>query len=115
MRGERVKRIGKAVCYKDKFSIEKVPVDLDTIVIGSGIGGLASAALLSKAGHKVLVLEQHEKAGGCTHTFTYQKCKFDTGIHYVGSNYNRKTLMGLLCEEPINFAPMGDGKNMIYD
>jgi len=35
----------------------------DIIVIGSGIGGLASAAALSKYGYKVLVLEQHHVAG----------------------------------------------------
>ena len=48
---------------------EKVPSDLDAIVIGSGIGGLSAAALLSKVGQRVLVLEQHDVAGGCTHTF----------------------------------------------
>ena len=31
----------------------------DTIIIGSGIGGLACASALAKCGHKVLVFEQH--------------------------------------------------------
>lgn len=39
----------------------------DVIVIGAGIGGLTTAALLAKRGLKVLVLEQHYLAGGfCT-------------------------------------------------
>jgi len=50
MSGEKVKRSEKSVCYKDKFSKDKVPENLDAIVIGSGIGGLTTASLLSKAG-----------------------------------------------------------------
>jgi len=56
-----------------------VPQDLDAIVIGSGIGGLCTAALLAKTGKKVLVLEQHGKAGGCCHTFSKKGFEFDTG------------------------------------
>ena len=41
----------------------------DAIVVGSGIGGLTTAVILSKAGKKVLVLEQHDQAGGCCHTY----------------------------------------------
>jgi 2-polyprenyl-6-methoxyphenol hydroxylase-like FAD-dependent oxidoreductase len=39
---------------------------LDAIIIGSGIGGLATAAILSKAGKKVLVLEQHDQVRKAT-------------------------------------------------
>ena len=55
---------------KQSFSMQKVPKDgLDAITIGSGIGGLSTAAIMAKAGKKVLVLEQHDQAGGCCHTF----------------------------------------------
>jgi all-trans-retinol 13,14-reductase len=58
----------------------------DAIVIGSGIGGLTVAALLAKLHQKrVLVLEQHFKAGGFTHSFKRQgKFHWDVGLHYVG-------------------------------
>src|SRR5580704_10557961 len=57
----------------------------DAIVIGSGIGGLAAAALLAKHGGKrVLVLERHYVAGGFTHTFHRPGYEWDVGVHYVG-------------------------------
>ena len=48
---------------KQGFNIKSVPSDLDAVIVGSGIGGLVTAALMSKAGKKVLVLEQHDQAG----------------------------------------------------
>ena len=52
-----------------KYSSEKLKSHYDVIIIGSGISGLCSAALLSMEGKKVLLLEKHFKIGGYTHTF----------------------------------------------
>jgi len=38
-------------------------------IIGGGLGGLTSGALLAKDGHKVTLLEQHNIVGGCATTF----------------------------------------------
>ena len=65
---------------------KKVPEQVDIIVIGAGIGGLTAAALLAKEGKRVLVLEQHDQAGGNTHVFNEQGFEFDTGLHYVGKS-----------------------------
>uniref|UniRef100_A0A673K2T1 All-trans-retinol 13,14-reductase n=1 Tax=Sinocyclocheilus rhinocerous TaxID=307959 RepID=A0A673K2T1_9TELE len=81
---------------KQGFLASKVPQDLDAIVVGSGIGGLAIAVLLAKVGKKVLVLEQHDRAGGCCHTFTEQGFEFDIGIHYIGELLDHKPLRCLI-------------------
>jgi len=57
----------------------------DAIVIGSGIGGLAAAALLGKHGRRrVLVLERHYAIGGFTHVFRRPEYEWDVGLHYIG-------------------------------
>ncbi len=56
----------------------------DAIIIGSGISGLGTAALFSKAGKRVLVLEKHFKIGGYTHTFKRNDYEWDVGVHYIG-------------------------------
>ncbi|MFT3793726.1 phytoene desaturase family protein [Flavobacterium sp.] len=58
--------------------------EFDTVIIGSGVGGLAAAICLARAGQKVLVLEQHYVPGGWSHSFTIGGQRFSPGVHYVG-------------------------------
>ncbi len=41
----------------------------DTIIIGSGVSGMAAGITLAKEGEQVLVLEQHQYPGGLTQTY----------------------------------------------
>ena len=56
----------------------------DVIVIGSGMGGMTTAAALSRFGHKVLLLEQAPSLGGLTHSFSREGFSWDVGLHYCG-------------------------------
>lgn len=70
------------------FKPDRIPVNLDAIVIGSGVGGLVTAGCLARVGKRVLVLEQHGKAGGCTHTYKKKGYEFDVGMHIQNSIIN---------------------------
>ena len=59
-------------------------MELDTIIIGSGMGGLSSAICLSRSGQKVMVLEQHDVPGGWCHSFYLNGYRFTPGVHYMG-------------------------------
>lgn len=61
------------------------PEHFDAIVVGSGIGGMTSAAYLAAGGKRTLVLEAYDIIGGSTHVFRRAgKWEFDVGVHYVG-------------------------------
>ncbi|RLA12891.1 MAG: NAD(P)/FAD-dependent oxidoreductase [Gammaproteobacteria bacterium] len=59
--------------------------EFDVIVIGSGMGGMTTAAALSRLDYKVLLLEQAQTIGGLTHAFTRDGFTWDVGLHYCGT------------------------------
>ena len=86
----------------------------DAIVIGSGMGGMAAAAALSRVGQKVLLLEQHQTLGGLTHCFSRNGFTWDVGVHYlsgVAPGDRGRELLDWLCDTPIDFVSLGS----IYD
>jgi C-3',4' desaturase CrtD len=53
------------------------------VVIGAGIGGLTSAALLARQGYSVLIADQAWIPGGCASTFKRKGFTFDVGATQV--------------------------------
>lgn len=49
------------------------------VIIGAGVGGLATACILGQAGYKVTIYEKNSQAGGRAGTFTAEGFTFDTG------------------------------------
>lgn len=56
----------------------------DAVVVGAGFGGLAAAALLARAGRRVLVVERHDRLGGYGHAFRRGRYRFDSAVHLIG-------------------------------
>lgn len=55
------------------------------IVIGGGLGGLFTAAILSRYGFRVTVFEKNHTIGGGLQTFHYHGHVFETGMHLLGA------------------------------
>ncbi len=99
----------RGICA-DRYDVDKIPAKVDTVVIGSGMSGLTCAAVLSRMGQTVLVLEQHYVAGGGSHMFELKGgLRFDSGLHY--SVPYSGLLMWLAVggrEMPLRFERMGE-------
>ncbi len=68
----------------------------DYVILGAGLGGLTTAACLTKQGYKVLVLEKHYLPGGCCHTFDYGEYSFCADVHYISQCGPGKTISQFL-------------------
>ena len=68
----------ESVIAKSAKEVDEIS-EVDYVVIGSGIGGLSAAALLSYYGYSVVVLESHYLPGGVAHTFEREGFHFDAG------------------------------------
>ena len=87
------------------------PAGWDTIVVGSGMGGMTCAAMLARLGQRVLVLEQHYVPGGFTHAFKRPGgYHWDVGVHAVGEVTERSLtgrLLRNLSQDRLQWASLG--------
>lgn len=99
-----MKRTGK------RYRPGRAANDYDVVVIGSGIGGLSCAALLTRLGRKVCVLEQHYTAGGFTHSYEREGYEWDVGVHYIGEVHKPhaplRRIFDVISDGKLEWAPM---------
>ncbi|QDI89569.1 FAD-dependent oxidoreductase [Candidatus Nitrosopumilus sp. SW] len=55
----------------------------DVFIIGAGVGGLTTGALLAKKGYSVKILEKSSKLGGRTASLLYKNHILDNGFHIM--------------------------------
>lgn len=81
----------------------------DTIIVGAGLGGLATASMLARKGRRVLVLERHYLPGGYATFFKRKDFTFDVSLHSFdgvvdgGSSYDIVRACGVA--DRIEFIP----------
>ena len=100
-----------------RYRPKRLASQYDAIVIGSGIGGLTTAALLSELGKKVCVLEQHYTAGGYTHSYERNGYEWDVGVHYIGDVGTRTRswrMFDFLSDGKLEWAPMAAEYDRFY-
>ncbi len=100
-------------------------MDNSVVIIGGGMGGLFTGALLAKNGYKVTVLEKNDIIGGGLQTFVRSGETFDPGIHVLGgfreggSLYKICTYLGIMdkldlkptdekCMDSLHYVNNGD-------
>ncbi len=100
-----------------RYRPNRLAPEYDALVIGSGMGGLTTAALLSEVGWRVCVLEQHYTAGGYTHSYERNGYEWDVGVHYigdVGAQTRTRKLFDFLTDGKLAWAPMDAEYDRFY-
>ncbi len=93
------------------------------VIIGGGLGGLTTAAILAKNGFATTLLEQSNQIGGCLQCFVRRAPdgrmgKFETGMHFIGQVGEGRSLRRILdyleITADLHFAPLAtDAYNVV--
>jgi len=76
------------------------------VIIGGGIGGLVSGAILAKNGFSVAILEKNDKLGGTISGFVEDGCLFDLfGTHIYGGGFSEPLNLLRQVFDTLNIRP----------
>ena len=86
------------------------------IIIGSGLGGLATALRLSNKGYKVTILEKHNSAGGRLNKLVLDGFKFDLGPSFMSMTYELDELFNSINEKvPVQLEKLDPIYQVFFD
>jgi phytoene desaturase len=79
---------------------------MNSIVIGSGFGGIAAALRLKAKGHKVTLIEKHPDLGGRARVFKRNGFTFDGGPTVITAPYLINELFELFQKDPKDYIKL---------
>ena len=79
---------------------------MNSVVIGSGFGGIAAALRLKAKGHKVTLIEKHEDLGGRARVFKKNGFIYDGGPTVITAPYLINELFELFQKDPKNYIKL---------
>ena len=79
---------------------------MNSIVIGSGFGGIAAAIRLRAKGHKVKLIEKHSDLGGRARVFKKDGFTFDAGPTVITAPYLINELFNLFNKNPEDYIKL---------
>ena len=91
---------------------------MNSIVIGSGFGGMAAALRLRAKGHKVTLIEKHPDLGGRARVFSKNGFIFDGGPTVITAPYLINELFEMYKKNPkdyINISPLKIWYQFIFE
>ena len=79
---------------------------MNSIVIGSGFGGIAAALRLRAKGHQVTIIEKHPDLGGRARVFKKNGFTFDGGPTVITAPYLINELFDLFKKDPKDYIKL---------
>ena len=79
---------------------------MNSVVIGSGFGGIAAALRLKAKGHKVTLIEKHEDLGGRARVFQKNGFIYDGGPTVITAPYLINELFELFKKKPEDYIKL---------